>query len=170
MSPLFKSTARLGLIFSVSLLTSFKDKAQEQSGPYNEQERVILRKTDFNPPVSIKAVKAKGRRVPVEGRFIDDDDWLRGFTVSVRNESNKQIAHIGIEMLFRPVGNPQQTPAGWFLEYGPNPFHYKSNEAMPLSGVSTVMQTDEIELQLTESQYEDLSRGWVPRKNSRCRN
>jgi hypothetical protein len=144
-----------------ALLSSYKGNAQPQGqepdGPsFTDRERAIRKKTDFNPPVKIKAVKTKGRPVPLSEKFTDDDDWLRGFSVLVSNLSNKTVTHIGIEMLFRPLGGGQQLPAGWSLNYGPNPFHYKSQELMPPSTVPPVPVGDEIEIKLTDMQFENL--------------
>lgn len=159
MSPFLRSIIiLLVLTFSVVFHVAYKGKAQPQSDsrPFKERERFIVKNTEFNPPVSIKSVKAKGRPVPLRNKFLDEDDWLKGFAVLVRNESGKTITHVGIEMLFRPIGKPQQPPAGWLLDYGPNPFYFKTSDAVPPSTVSDVLPTGEIELKLTDSQFEDL--------------
>lgn len=158
--PIFKvMVIVLVLTLSVVFLGSYKGKAQPQnveSPPFQERERAIMKKTDFSPPARIKAVKTKGRSVPLSKRFVDDDDWLKGLAVLVHNGSNKTISHIGIEMLFRPVGGGQQVPAGWFLNYGPNPFHYKTNDAIPASTVPNILPEGEIELNLSDAEFEDL--------------
>lgn len=150
----------LVLTLSVVFLGSYKSKAQPQSVEIVEfqgQERAIIKKRDFNPPVSIKAVKTKGQSTPLSKKFLDDDDWLRGFAVSVSNTSNKTIAHIGIEMLFRTVGlQPKVVPAVWFLDYGPNPFYFKTGDAIPASTLPNVPPGDGVELKLSDAQFEDL--------------
>jgi hypothetical protein len=149
------------LILMAAVLSSYKGNAQSQGQEpavpsFKERERAIWKKTDFNPPVKIEAVKTKGRPVPLNEKFTDDDDWLKGFSVLVGNLSNKTVTHIGIEMLFRPLGGGGQLPAGWFLNYGPNPFHYKTQELMPPSRVTNVMAGGEIEIKLTDDQFENL--------------
>jgi hypothetical protein len=145
------------LALSVSLLTSYKSRAQHvESAPYQERERAIIKKSDFNPPAWIRAVKIKGHSVPLNKKFVDDDDWLKGFVVVVRNAYNKPITHIGIEMLFRPEGGMKQLPAGWFLEYGPNPFHYTAQNAMPTSTVPIVSPETVVEIKLEDSELERL--------------
>jgi hypothetical protein len=145
------------LVLSVTLLSSYKSRAQRvESVPYQERERTIMKKSDFNPPAWIRAVKTKGRSVPLNKKFLDDDDWLKGFVVVVRNASNKPITHIGIEMLFRPQGGMKQLPAGWFLEYGPNPFHYTARNAIPTSTVPIVSPGRAVELKLENSELDDL--------------
>ncbi len=152
----------LVLTLSVALLGSHKGKAQQQPiepRPFQDRERAIMKKTDFNPPVRIRAVKTKGRSVPLSKRFVDDDDWLKGFTVLVHNASSKTINHIEIEMLFRPEGGSKQLPAGWFLSYGYNPFHYKNQDAIPTAAVANVLPGSEIELELSDAEFEDLKTG-----------
>lgn len=159
MSSLSKSiTILLVLTFSVPFLTSYKSTAQQQTEirAFEERERAIKKNTDFNPPVSIKAVKTKGRSVPLDERFIDEDDWLKGFTVLVRNDSNKTVTHIGIRMIFRPADERTEYPAKWLLGYGPDPFFYKADAAVPKSDVPSVLPGGEIELKLSDAELADL--------------
>ena len=149
----------LVLIFSAILLSSYKGQAQPQgvgaqAPSLQRGERAIMKSTDFNPPVSIKAVKTKGRSVPLDKKFTDEDDWLKGFAVLVRNDSNKTITHIGLRMVFR--GGEGQLPARWHLGYGPDPFFYKSDAAVPRPDVPGVLPGGEIELKLSDAELEDL--------------
>lgn len=149
------------LTLSVAFLSSYKGKAQQQaveSAPFQERERVVVKKTDFNPPAWIRGTKTKGRSVPLSKRFVDDDDWLKGFSVTVLNASDKAVTHVGIEMLFRLEGSSQQLPAGWFLYYGHNPFHYKTQKAIPTATVPSVLPGGELELKLSDAEFEDLKR------------
>ena len=150
----------LVLTLSVSLLSSNKSKAKPQqieSDAFQDRERAIMKKTDFNPPVKIKAAKSKGRFVPLSKTFLDDDDWLKGFSVVVHNASDKVINHIRVEMLFRPEGESKQLPAGWSLSYGHNPFHYKNQDAIPTANsVASVLPEREIELKLSDEEFENL--------------
>ena len=116
-----------------------------------------MKSTDFNPPVSIKAVKTKGRPVPLDKKFTDEDDWLEDFAVLVRNDSDKTITHIGLRMVFSPVdGVEGGLGARWDLGYGANPFFYKSEAPVPRSNVPSVLPGGEIELKLSDAELEDL--------------
>jgi hypothetical protein len=161
MSPLSKSIIiLLFLTFSVSFLTFYKSNAQQQreSPAFKETERAIRKNTDFNPPVSIKAVKTKGRSVPLDEKFIDEDDWLKGFTVSVRNDSNKTVTHIGIRMVFRRADERTEYPAAWILDYGPDPFFFETAAAVPRSPVPRILPGGELELKLGDEELEDLKK------------
>lgn len=152
----------LVLIFSAILLSSYKGQAQPQGvgaqTPLLQRgERAIMKSTNFNPPVSIKAVKTKGRSVPLDKKFTDEDDWLKGFAVLVRNDSDKTITHIGLRMGFSPVdGVEGGLGARWDLGYGANPFFYKSEADVPRSNVPSVLPGGEIELKLSDAELKDL--------------
>ena len=150
----------LVLTLSVSLLSSNKSKAKPQQiepGPFQDRERAIMKKTDFNPPVKITAAKSKGRLVPLSKNFLEDDDWLKGFGVVVHNDSDQVINHVEIEMLFRPEGESKQLPAGWSLSYGYNPFHYKNQDAIPTTNpVANVGPGSDIELKLSDTEFQYL--------------
>ena len=118
---------------------------------------MIIKKTDFNPPVWIKRVKIKNRNVPLDKKFEEDDDWLRGFTVTVFNASNKTVTHVGLEMLFRRAKPSTLPPAAWHLEYGPNPFHRTANDSTPPSTVPPVITGGEIELKLGDDELTNLT-------------
>ena len=60
-------------------------------------------------------------------------------------------------MLFRTVGlQPKVVPAVWFLDYGPNSFYFKTGDAIPTSTVPSVPPGDEVELKLSDAEFEEL--------------
>jgi hypothetical protein len=149
----------LGLILYAMTLNSSGTEAQhrnESKLPFQARERLIVKKSDFNPPVWIRRLKTKNKLVPIGKRFEEDDDWLTEFTVVLLNTSNKSLTHVGVEMLFRHEPQLLTPPAAWTIAYGPNPFHYKTQGEMPASTVPSVLPGGEIEIKLSESQYSDL--------------
>jgi hypothetical protein len=153
-------TLILGFTLSVLILGIYKGEAQHQGvvvSAFQERERTIIKKTDFDPPVKIKAAKTKGHSVPLGEKFTDDDDWLKGFSLLLHNNSQKTINHIGVELLFRPSPGMKDVPAGWMMEYGPNPFYYKTTEAIPTSPLPTVLAGGDLEIKLTDAEFEDLT-------------
>jgi hypothetical protein len=152
----------LVLISSVVLVSSYDAQTQSHVGTkhgddasFQGLERAIRKSKDFDPPVSIEAVKTKGRSVPLNKKFIDEDDWLKGFTVLVRNNSNKIVTHVGVKLLFRPIGGG--VPAAWMLYYGPDPFSDKTADAVAKSSVSGLSSGEELELKLSDVELEDLT-------------
>jgi hypothetical protein len=148
------------VILSVLFVSLYKSKAQLQSGQptFQERERAIMKKTDYDPPVWIKAVKTKGRSVPLDEKFSDEDDWLKDLTVLVHNKSNKTVYHVGIRLLFRPLRGGAGLPAKWLIGYGPDPFSFKTTAAVPTSTVPHILPGGEIELKLSDAELGDLKR------------
>jgi len=51
-----------------------------------------------NEPVRIRAVKVKDIRVRHGQKFVADDDWLSGLTVTVKNRTDKTITFAAIDL------------------------------------------------------------------------
>jgi hypothetical protein len=69
------------------------------------QERVIEKASWRNEPVQIVSLKTKGKAIKLGENFLEEDDWLDGLTVRIRNASDKPIARVEIELSFpRPAG------------------------------------------------------------------
>lgn len=87
------------------------------------RERVLVVKDDFDPPVKIKAVKAKGRPVKSGEKILGGEDWFEGLTVSLTNDTDKTILSISIMVYFiRPDEQKKEPGFADDLEYGIDPF------------------------------------------------
>lgn len=163
MRPSSKSAITIFVLTLSAVILSYNSAAQPQGNAtqepapprFQERERAIRKNTDFNAPVKIKSVKAKGRAVPMDEKFIDEDDWLKGFTVVVRNDFTQSATHVGVELLFRPINGISATPAVWILSYGPDPFSDKTTDAIRRS-IVPVLPGAEVELQLSDAELDDL--------------
>jgi hypothetical protein len=67
-----------------------------------EQERHIEKLSWRTEPIKILTLKTKNKTVELDKKFSEEDDWLRGFTVSVQNVFDKAIAHIELSLFFPP--------------------------------------------------------------------
>jgi len=154
----------LVLTLAVTLVSSSKGKAQPQAikpqqpdtPSFQERERAIIKSTEYDAPLSIKAVKTKGRSVPLDKKFIDEDDWLKDLAILVRNDSSKTVTHVGLRLLFQHLSEGKQPPARWLLEYGPNPFFFKTQAAVPPSRVPHILPGGQAELKLNDAEFENL--------------
>ncbi len=63
-------------------------------------QRVIEKASWRAEPIRIRQVKTNGTIVELGKKFSQDPDWLKEFTVSVQNVSNKAIARIEINLSF----------------------------------------------------------------------
>jgi hypothetical protein len=93
------------------------------------RERILVLNDDFNSPVKIKAVKAKGRLIKTDKKFSADDDWFEGLTAIVVNNTGKEILSISIDVwLLRPEEQAQEPGYVHNLEYNIDPLWFKPGE------------------------------------------
>lgn len=77
------------------------------NAPSEWRERTIRRlPIERNEPIAIVKVKVKGKSVFRSRKFLSDDDWLNGLTITVKNRSGKEILFASIQLQFpRPLGS-----------------------------------------------------------------
>lgn len=86
-------------------------------------DKIIEKGGDYNPPVKIKLVKSKIGIIETDKKISANDDWLRGLTIRVRNDSNKPVTSVSIAIQFRrPENQAQELDLIAPIEYGQNPF------------------------------------------------
>ena len=94
--------------------------ALQQKKPSNE--RKLIKPTWRNEPVKVKKVKVKKGFVTLGRKFTDDDDnWLEGLTLTVKNTSQKDIVFVDISLtLFSKEGDDvvDDVPVQFPFTYG----------------------------------------------------
>jgi hypothetical protein len=157
MNSLSKSATCLCLSLLTLLVFQVINAQSRRNAHFEERERVILKKSNFNPPLTIENVKVKGRSVPLAKKFVDDEDWLNGLGVTVRNNSAKTVTYVDIKMVFDRLGAPDDGPAdvAWSLDYGTAPNFYETAADVPTSPVN-IPPGGELEIKLGESEFADL--------------
>ncbi|HKB66790.1 MAG TPA: hypothetical protein VKC61_13120 [Pyrinomonadaceae bacterium] len=156
--------ASLSLTTTILLIGTFRTSAQrktleqgETSGQEQSEERVVNKKSDFSPPMDITLAKTKKGSIKFNRKFLEDDDWLRGLTVSVANASGKTVTFIGVEIFFKRPGEHSGEPGAlWHLEYGDDPFHYQSETDMPSLRVKPVPPGGTVEIQLSDNDFDQM--------------
>jgi hypothetical protein len=114
------------------------------------QDRRLERKPDSDPPVKITLVRAKGGLLEIGKMLADDDDWLRGLTIKVLNDSGKTISFIGLALSFRRTPDQEKgLPGVWPIHYGVDPF-WDQQESMSDTKVN-VLSGKTVEITLSES-------------------
>src|SRR6185369_3148195 len=116
-------------------------------------ERAINIKDDPRSPVKIMNVHTKGRKVESNKPFVDDDDWLKGLTVDVRNDSDKTITFLQLELFFQGTEPAKKPGASFTLDFGDNPFRYDSAAAVPPLSVKPVSPGEHLEITLTGDRF-----------------
>ena len=94
-------------------------------------ERTINKVSWRTEPIKIVRLKIKGKPIELGKKFIEDDEWLQGLTVTVENVSNKLISRIELSLSFpRPEGPSQTIPTYTVgLFYGRDPADTEGSEA-----------------------------------------
>lgn len=94
-------------------------------------ERTINKVSWRTEPIKIVRLKTKGKPIELGKKFIEDDEWLQGLTVTVENVSNKLISRIELSLSFpRPEGPSQTIPTYTVgLFYGRDPADTEGSEA-----------------------------------------
>lgn len=87
-----------------------------------KQERLLKKLSWQNEPIRVVVVKIQGREIKLNEKFPDDDDWLRGLKIKIRNMSDKAIIFINLRLDFPiPEGSAVDVPSSYDFEYGRNP-------------------------------------------------
>lgn len=116
------------------------------------QERMIVKKLDFNPPVKITGVRTKKGVIKTDEKFVDDDDWFKGLTVSVTNTSGRPVTYIDVEVLYqRPQDQAQEPPFVTHLEYGRM---YKWPEKSDPPKAKPILPGRTIDLAISETDFD----------------
>ena len=116
---------RIKLVLIVSLLLTitmlvlgaFKTRAQQKTAALiasQGQDRIVVTKTHLRPPLEIAVVKTQKGQMETDKEFVGDDDWLRGLTIRLANNSGKTVTFIGMELVFwRTKEQSPGFPAAW---------------------------------------------------------
>jgi hypothetical protein len=83
----------------------------------SNRNRVVNKLTQAGEPIEITKLKVKGKPLNFNREFSDDDDWVKGLTVEVKNVSGREIIYLQIELDF-PVDDSDARVFVVSLEYG----------------------------------------------------
>lgn len=121
-------------------------------------ERAIITKDDQRSPVKIMNVRTKGRKIESNTPFVDDDDWLKGLTIDVKNDSDKTLTFLQLELFFpRPEPDAKKPGASFSLDYGYDPFSYDSASAMPPLSVKPIAPGEHLGITLTDNRWSAMN-------------
>lgn len=112
MIPVFFATKKIIVAFSQT-----KDRNRKE-----------ISKATFDPePVEIVEITSDGKKLKLNEKFTQEDDWLKDFTIKFKNISGKPILYVSIV-----IGFPETDSTGnrmvYFLKYGVNPLIQKNGK------------------------------------------
>lgn len=123
-----------------------------------EQERAVDKATLPREPVRITGLKNKKKKFKFREKFQDDDEWVSGFTVTILNNSKKNITYLNVNLTFTRPENDEtsaEPPLTYDLRFNPDPFFPE----YALRDKSKVIKPGEtFELVLPDEDYGHLKR------------
>ena len=121
------------------------------------KERTIKKIHAPNEPVKISKLKLKGDVRSFGQKFDDEDDWLKGLTLHLKNTSDKPIVYMEIDLDFpRPEdqSSPDELPFVSPLRYG---YSAVIHAPLPADAQRRLMPGEDVEIRLVDSEYESLT-------------
>lgn len=104
-------------IAGIGLLSStWLSATPQQDG----QTRLVAHVNPPDLPVEILGIKVKGKNIKLDERFDENEDWLNGLVLKIKNVSNKSVVYIGMYLDFpetKATGNIMSFP----IPFGQNP-------------------------------------------------
>ncbi|HJQ34442.1 MAG TPA: hypothetical protein VJ866_19840 [Pyrinomonadaceae bacterium] len=121
------------------------------------QDRVVDKATLTGEPIRIAGMKTKKKgEIKFGGKFVEDDDWVEGFTILVHNISGKTITALAVDATFhRPDGKSSREtpPFSYTFHFGPNPLFPEYS----LRDKTKIIKPGEtVELSLPDEDYEGI--------------
>lgn len=93
----------------------------EVAGRAGASEERSIEKTEWpGEPIKIEEVKVKGRPVGLGAKFTEEDDWLSGLTIKVKNISDRPVVFLDVALVF-PRPDAREPAASDHLLYGRYP-------------------------------------------------
>jgi hypothetical protein len=126
-------------------------------GSAQQQERLIDKQSWPSEPIKIVRLKTKDRPVELGKKFSEEDDWLKGLTVTVENISNKAIARIEIDLTFPRAegGSPPEIPIlVTQIGYGKDPADVSADEVLKL-----VLAGESVDIKIPEANLPFINKG-----------
>jgi hypothetical protein len=145
------------ILFFLLMVAAFDSSIPVAGNTGQQPDKVIKKESWPKEPVKIAKLKIKGKDIGLDEKFLSDEDWLRGFTLSLENISSKTILFMEIEVLFpRPQEHrtAQEPPLLYRLHYGQQP--PLPGEVLPSGEMKRIRPGETINIVLTDENYSDI--------------
>ncbi len=123
-----------------------------------KKEKVIKKVSFENEPIEFLKLESDGKVVKPNEKFIQEDDWLKDFTIKFKNISGKPITYVSIVLLFLETG-PNGLPMSYPLRYGilPLPEKYGIHPKVASKDQAKLLLPNEItEVKLSDENFKAL--------------
>jgi len=141
-----RCVARITLITLIGVSLIFTMWSANGSAKSQQPDRIVVTKPWPSEPVKIVAVKTTRKAdLEIGKAFVEVDDWLEDFTVTVLNDYGKTVTAMTISMVFRREPGDTRPPLAWNLHFGPSPIMREYKDRDP-NKVIKVHNTAELSL------------------------
>lgn len=146
---------RVMLLYATLSFLTFCFWASTHSSNSQDADKLVEKKGWHNAPVKIALVKSKIGELATDKKISAGDDWLKGLTIRVRNDSDKPVNFVSLDIQFRwPEAQSRELDLVAPIEYGRNPFVPSEEEFVPEAELIFPGQTRDIPL--TDRGYDEL--------------
>jgi hypothetical protein len=185
MKKLMRSTSRnylsvcaVGLLSGVTLAGALRPSSAHipsdaTLGNARRKEEKVIKKSSFrDEPIKIVKVKNKKGELPMGKKFqTDDAEWLRGFTITVRNDSGKDITHIEFSIFLPHDANGATGPSSYtyLLMYGVSPSSEHYDESRKRRPDRVIKKGEEYDLAVPDDEIDHIKKvlAWLEYPNIR---
>jgi hypothetical protein len=160
--------ARVTLITLIGVSLIFTVWSANGNAKSQQPDRIVVRNPWPNEPVKIVAVKTKRKPdLEIGKAFVEVDDWLEDFTVTVLNNYGKTVTAMTISMVFSRERGDTRSPLAWNLHFGPSPIMREYRDRDP-NKVVKVNNTAELSLspedyRILKHDFEELGYSTIKR-------
>ncbi len=131
----------MGGKIGISLI--FAMRLADGSAKSQQPDRIVVKKPWPNEPVRIVGVKTKRKaNLEIGKSFVEDDDWLDGFTVTVHNGYHKTVTAMTVSMIFPRERGDTTSPLAWNMHLGPSPIMREYKDRDPNKVIKVHNTTD----------------------------
>ena len=138
-----RCVARITLITLIGVSLIFTMWSANGSAKSQQPDRIVVTKPWPSEPVKIVAVKTTRKAdLEIGKAFVEVDDWLEDFTVTVLNDYGKTVTAMTISMVFRREPGDTRPPLAWNLHFGPSPIMREYKDRDPNKVIKVHNTTD----------------------------
>ena len=118
-------------------------------------DKILEKGKDYDPPVKIRLVKSKIGVIETDKKISASDDWLKGLTIRVRNESDKIVTGLVISIQFRrPANQAKELDLVAPIPYGRDPL--ASPEEAATATAEPILPGQTKDIALSDQAYDSL--------------
>jgi hypothetical protein len=141
------------LAFVLSPIVYLQSQSEEN---LQESKRILRKGGDFTPPVTITSIKTHLGEIETDTPFAANNDWFKGLSITMRNDSDKPVTYIKVSTLFPTPENKKEDPDLVIpLVYGVNPLPNKYGDFH--NGLAESIKPGEsVEIKISDYDYEDI--------------